>query len=130
MPSVGKLLVATALLELGAGLGLLAAPALVVMLLLGSRDPAPDTLVVARVAGAGLLAIALVCRLARDDPGSRSRHGLLWGIFVYNLGASVVLALAGFMLESVGVALWPVVVLHAIMAAWCAASARTSTAGA
>jgi hypothetical protein len=124
MPSVEKLLVATAFLEVGAGLGLLALPALVVMLLLGVRGPAPETLVVARVAGAGLLAIALACWLARDDRGSRSQQGLVWAILVYNGGTCVVLTLAGVLQERDGVALWPVVLVHAVMTVWCAATAR------
>ena len=40
-------------------------------------------------------------------------------MFVYNLGAVVVLGVAGVQSQAVGVALLLAVVLHVIMAAWC-----------
>jgi len=116
------LFTATAVIEAGAGLPLVGAPALVIWLLLGVREPSPEALVVGRVAGAGLLAIAVACWLARDDRGSRSQDGLLWAMLVYNTGACSVLALAGSMWSLGGVALWPVVGVHAVMTIWCAAA--------
>ncbi len=113
---------ATALIEVGAGLSLVSVPALVIWLLLGVREPSPEALVVGRVGGAGLLAIGVACWLARDDRGSRSQHGLLWAMLVYNVGACSVLAFAGSMLSLAGVVLWPVAGLHAVMAIWCAAA--------
>jgi hypothetical protein len=38
---------------------------------------------------------------------------------LYNLGAVVILGAAGLQSQSVGIALWPAVVLHAAMAVWC-----------
>jgi hypothetical protein len=38
---------------------------------------------------------------------------------VYNLGAVALLAFAGIGLGLHGIALWPAVVLHGVMAAWC-----------
>jgi hypothetical protein len=38
---------------------------------------------------------------------------------VYNLGAVVFLGVAGVRSQPVGVALWPAVVLHAVMVVWC-----------
>jgi hypothetical protein len=130
MRSLTRLFTTTTFLEVSAGLGLAAFPALVVWLLLGVREPSPEALVVGRVGGAGLVAIGVACWLAREDSGSRSQHGLLWGALIYNLGASVALAFAGLTLRMDGVALWPVVVLHSIMAIWCAASLLPSSADA
>jgi hypothetical protein len=118
----GTLFMATALIEVGAGLSLVSVPALVIWLLLGVREPSPEALVVGRVGGAGLLAIGVACWLARDDRGSRSQHSLLWAVLVYNVGACAVLAFAGSKLALAGVALWPAVGLHAAITIWCAAA--------
>ena len=118
------LFTAAALIEVGAGLSLLGLPALGIWLLLGVRDPSPEALIVSRVCGAGLLAIGVACWIARDDRGSRSQHGLLWAILIYNVGVCLVLAFAGLVLKMTGVALWPVVGLHAVMTIWCALNLR------
>ena len=130
MRSQGMLFTATALIEVGAGLSLVSLPALAIWHLLGVREPSPESLIVSRVCGAGLLAIGVACWLARDDRGSRSQHGLLWGMLVYNVGACTVLAFAGSMLSVVGGALWPGVALHAVMTIWCALNLRASAANA
>jgi hypothetical protein len=122
------LLSAAALIEGGAGLSLLGRPALVVRFLLGARDPSPEALVVSRVCGAGLLAFGVACWLARVDNGSRSQYGLLWGMLIYNIGACIVLAFAGFELQMAGAALWPAVGLHAVMASWCGLNLRAVAA--
>jgi hypothetical protein len=124
------LFTAAALIEVGAGLALLGLPALGIWLLLGVRDPSPEALVVSRVCGAGLLAIGVACWLARDDHGSRSQHGLLWAMLIYNVGACTVLAFAGLVLKMAGVALWPGVGLHAVMTIWCVLNLRASAADA
>jgi hypothetical protein len=38
---------------------------------------------------------------------------------IYNVGAVVVLTAAGIRWQHVGVALWPAVILHAVMTVWC-----------
>jgi hypothetical protein len=130
MRSQGMLFTATALIEVGAGLSLVSLPTLAIWLLLGVREPSPEALIVGRVGGAGLLAIGVACWLARGDRGSRSQHGLLWAMLVYNVGACTVLAFAGSMLPMAGVALWPGVGLHAVMTIWCALNLRASAANA
>ena len=130
MRSQRKLFIATAIIEVGTGLSLVCLPALVIWLLLGVGEPSPEALVVGRVGGAGLLAIGVACWLAHGDRGSRSQHGLLWGILSYNVGACVALAFAGSMMRMSGVALWPAVVLHAALTIWCAANLRASGANA
>jgi hypothetical protein len=124
MRSQGKLFMATALIEAGTGLLLVTVPALVIALLLGVRPPSPEALIVGRVGGAGLLAIGVACWFAHDDRDSRSQYGLQWAMLVYNVGACAVLAFAGSMLSMTGVALWPAVGLHAVMAIWCALNLR------
>jgi hypothetical protein len=124
------LFTATALIEVGAGLSLLGLPALGIRLLLGVGDPSPEALVVSRVCGAGLLAIGVACWLARDDSGSRSQHGLVWAVLIYNVAVSAVLGFAGLTSQMAGVGLWPVLGLHAAMAIWCALNLRSSPANA
>jgi hypothetical protein len=38
---------------------------------------------------------------------------------IYNIGATAVFVHAGLVLQLSGIGLWPVVVAHAAMAAWC-----------
>ena len=128
MRSQRKLFTASALAEAGAGLPLVTLPALAIWLLLGVREPSPEALIAGRIAGAGLLSIAVACWLGRDDRGSSSQRGLLWALLVYNVGAVTVLASSGATSRVAGVALWPAVGLHAVMAIWCALNLRPSYA--
>ena len=51
----------TAVIELGAGLALLCCPSATVALMVGAPLEAPAALTVARVGGAGLLALGVAC---------------------------------------------------------------------
>ena len=113
------LLIATALIEVGAGLALFVSPALAASILIGAPFDAPADSVVGRVAGAALLALALACWRARDEGPSRATNGLIAGMLLYNVGTVLVLAYAGTGLRLFGIALWPAVVLHGAMAIWC-----------
>ncbi len=74
---------------------------------------------VARVGGAGLLALGVACWFARGDTQSRAARGLVAAMLLYDVAAAGVLAFAGIGFGLQGVALWPAVVLHAVMAVWC-----------
>ena len=124
MRSQEKLFTASALIEAAAGLPLVSLPALAIWLLLGVREPSAEALIVSRIGGAALLAIAVACWLGRVDGGSPSQHGMLWALLLYNVGAFAVLAFSGSMLRMAGVALWPAVGLHAVMAIWCGLNLR------
>ena len=113
-----------AVIELGAGLALLSFPSPVVALLLGSPLEIPTGLSVARVCGAGLLSLGVACWLARGDSESRAARGLVAAMMLYDVGAVTILAFAGFGFGLHGVALWPAVVLHAVMTVWCVACLR------
>ena len=120
------LLVVTAVIEAATGLALLGLPSLVVSLLLGASFDSPSALVVARVAGAALLSLGVACWLARNDEKSRAAVGLVAAILLYNVAAVAVLAYAGLGAGLSGAGLWPAVLLHVALAAWCIASLRTS----
>jgi hypothetical protein len=66
-----------------------------------------------------LLGLAIACWLARGDAQGRAAKALGAGILVYNAGAVIALGYAGAALPQVGIVLWPAVVLHVGLAAWC-----------
>jgi len=110
---------ATAVIELGAGLALLCFPSATAQLLVGAPLEAAPAMTVARVGGAGLLALAAACWLARGDTQSSAARGLVAAMLLYNVAAVAVLAFAGIGFGLHGVALWPAVILHAVMTVWC-----------
>jgi hypothetical protein len=114
-----RLLTLTAVIESGTGLALLAAPVVVVQLLLGAEITGP-AVPLGRVAGTALLALGVACWIARGDVGDRAARGLVAAIWLYDVGAVVVLGSAGIQSQTAGVQLWLVVVFHAAMAIWCA----------
>jgi hypothetical protein len=114
-----SLLITTAVLEVGAGAALTCLPSLATTLLLDVPLTTPEALAVARVGGAGLLALGVACWLARGDVQSSAAKGLVAGMLVYNVGAVIVLGNAGISLQRVGIALWPAIVLHVAMTGWC-----------
>ncbi|PYT00765.1 MAG: hypothetical protein DMF63_05515 [Acidobacteria bacterium] len=115
------LLMVTAVFEGATGIALLVAPSIAVSTLLGAELDTPGGLVVGRIAGAALAALAIASWQARNG----ERHGIAAGVvaamFVYNLAAAMIVAYAavGFGLQSP--LMWPVVFAHNVMAAWCAA---------
>src|SRR6266481_980013 len=121
---MSRLLKLTAIIETATGLGLMATPSVVVRMLLGSPLDTSAAVILARVAGAALLALGVACWLARDDTQRRTARGLVVAMLMYNIAATAVLAFAGIGLGLHGVALWPAVVLHAAMGAWCVACLR------
>jgi hypothetical protein len=113
------LLLATAFLEVGAGLSLLVVPSIPLVLLLGVSEATPETLLIGRVAGAALLAIGVFCWMARGERQGRAYVGLLAGVFIYDVAAAALLGYAGLILNMAGILLWPAVVLHTALAVWC-----------
>ncbi len=116
--------ITTALIEIGAGLALLLLPSEFAKLVAGAPLESPVALMVARIGGSGLIALALACWLARDDSTSRATRALIAAMLFYNFAAVAVLAYAGLALHLQGVALWPAVILHAVMGLWCSAVLR------
>ena len=115
---------ATTVIEVGAGLALLCLPSAAAKLLLGTPLQEPSAFVVARVCGAGLLTLGIACWLARSDTQSSAARGLTTAMVIYNLGVALILGAAGLRHPPVGVILWPAVVLHTAMTAWCIMTVR------
>lgn len=122
--STKALLAVSGVIELAAGVALLVRPSPTVMQLVGESLESPGALSVARVGGAGLLALGLTCWLARVDAQSRAATGLVAAMLTYNVAAAAILAHANIGYGLRGVALWPGVALHAVLAVWCAARQR------
>jgi hypothetical protein len=108
------LLALTAVIEAATGLALLVVPAIVVKLLLGAEISGAG-IPLGRVAGIALLALGVACWLARSDTQSCAARGLLKAMLTYNLGVAIVLMVAGIQSHPAGIALWPAVMLHAVM---------------
>jgi hypothetical protein len=123
---MSRLLKLTALIEAATGFGLIVIPSVVVRLLLGSPLDTSAAVMLGRVAGAALLALGVACWLAHCDEESRAARGLVGAMLLYNVATVAVLAFAGLALRLHGVALWPAVILHAVMAVWCVACLRRS----
>ncbi len=112
-------LIVTAAVEVGAGLALAIAPAVSVGLLLGSTPLASEVPIVGRITGAALITLGVASWLARDDERSPAARGLIVALLFYNAAAVAILAHTGFVSERVGFILWPGVILHTALAAWC-----------
>jgi hypothetical protein len=108
---------------------LLVAPSLLVELLLGAAPGTPAGETVSRVAGAALLALGIACWRAREDTAGHAAKGLVVAMLLYNVVVVVILVLAWSRQGLFGIALWPVVLAHAALAAWCAACLSTRTQG-
>ncbi|NJD31726.1 MAG: hypothetical protein FIB04_07560 [Gammaproteobacteria bacterium] len=114
-----NLLTMSAVIEVGAGLALLALPA---ALLFGPPLDTPAGATVVRVAGAALLAIGVACWLARGDSQSRAARGLISALVIYNAGTVIAMVYAGLRLGLSSSGLWPAALIHAVMTVWCVAS--------
>lgn len=109
----------TAIIEILTGVALLIVPAVVVKLLLGAEISGAG-IPLGRITGVALLALGVGCWLARgSNAHDLAAKGLVTAMLLYNLGVAVVLAMAGIHLQPVGIALWPAVLLHAVMGIWC-----------
>jgi len=121
-----KLLIVTAILEAATGAALLALPALVISVLLGTYLDSPGGVTVARVAGAAMLSLGVACWLARHDGQSRPGRGVVTAMLVYHVAAAALLANAGLLLGMTGIGLWPAAAGHVALAVWSIACLRSA----
>jgi hypothetical protein len=116
--SVRPLFCVMAAIELGAGLMLLMAPAVVIRLLFGSAVDVFPAIGIVRVTGAALLSLGAACWWARHEERSAAARALVGAMLIYN--ATVVpLGILGA-LGALGPLQWLAIVLHGGMAIWCA----------
>jgi len=112
-------LATTAFVEAATGLCLLILPVVPFAILLGLEHASTEAIFIGRIAGAALLAIGIASWMARTDTLTRAQLGLLTGILVYDMAASILLVFAATVLKLIGILLWPAVALHAVLAIWC-----------
>lgn len=113
-----SLLIATALIELGAGLALLCLPLSSVQMLTNQPLEGPAAITITRVAGAALIALAVACWTTRDDVPTRAK-GLVTAMLIYNMAVAAILAYSGTASGLNGPLLWPGVTLHTMLTFWC-----------
>jgi uncharacterized oligopeptide transporter (OPT) family protein len=103
----------SAIIEILIGLAILAIPSFVIGLLLGSELNATGA-AVARVLGIGLLSVGIA---GWESPALETRLAPRAGLCTYNVGAAIVLMIAGTTGDMNGFLLWPTVALHALIGA-------------
>jgi hypothetical protein len=106
-------------------MALLVMPTITAELLLGWRLASPESALVGRIAGAALLALGLTCWLERDRDETDERTGLVAGLLIYNLATAGLLAEAGAAGGMRGMLLWPAVIVHVVLLAWCSLLVRS-----
>lgn len=113
------LLIIAAVLEAVTGLTLLLIPTVAVSALLGVPLDTPTGLVAGRIAGAALVALAIACWQARNGERGSPAIGVVEAMSFYNFAGAIVLVYAGTRLELRSALLWPAIVLHLGLGAWC-----------
>jgi hypothetical protein len=112
-PFLPAMLRVSAIIELATCCALLATPSVVLQALIGSPSNQAGW-IVARILGGALLALGIAGMLTR---GESTEPGVALAFIVYDTSTAVVLAWAGAAGVADGWLLWPVVALHAVLAA-------------
>jgi hypothetical protein len=107
-----RILAFSAIVEAGTGLALVAAPAFVLSSLIGGTV-AEGWLPLGRCFGIAILALVMACWPGREPSGGRAAFR---GLLSYNALIALYLTVLGAAAQWRGLFLWPVVVLHALVA--------------
>ena len=120
------LLIFTAIVEGGAGLALLVIPTVAISMLLGVPLDTPVGLAAGRIAGAALIALAIACWRVRNGERRGTALGVIEAMLFYNFAAAMVLVYAGIRLKLSSAFLWPAILLHLALGAWCLLTLRAA----
>ena len=112
---------AAAWLEIVVGTICVVSPGLPCSLLFGER-PEGIAILLARFAGLGLLGLGIACLPSATTVSRRSIVGLL----VFNVGVTALFCWIGVATSFHGILLWPVVILHGVLATALLPQARTA----
>jgi hypothetical protein len=116
MTTLAGLLICAAVLEGLAGMVLILAPGVAIVLLCGEAPGALSSMV-GRLAGIALLSLGIACWGAHADEASPARTGTVRGITLYNAGAGLLLIAVATSWSSAGVVTWIAGILHLGLAA-------------
>jgi len=118
------LLTLEAFIEIAAGTAAFVAPRFAVSLLLGATLDSAAAILVTRVTGAALITIGMMNWAGRFEANGKAAKGVIAGMVFYNVAVVGLLIYAFFGAGLSGIGIWPAVVLHTGMAAWCSAKIR------
>ncbi len=116
------LLTVMAIIEAGAGLALAGVPSTTASLLFGTPLDQAAAVGLARIGGAAILALSVICWLARSDTHGAVARSLIVAMLFYNFAVACMLAFAGFGQGPHGMLLWPAVTFHVATGGWCVAT--------
>ena len=113
---LGRILIIGGVLETAVGLGLLLAPRSLASFLL--RSPLEGSgVVIAYLAGGGIVSLGIACWGARKTPTASASLGVSWAFLVYNIIACITLALSHPPLASGGLPALSASILHGVFGA-------------
>jgi hypothetical protein len=118
------LLIISAVFEGVTGIALLVMPSVATSLLLGAPLDTPAALVAGRIGGAAIIGLAIECWQARNGERGSPATGVVEAMLFYNFAAALVLVYAGIRLELRSALLWPAIVFHFVLGAWCMLNLR------
>jgi hypothetical protein len=113
------LLIVTAIIEGSLGIVLLIAPSFVFSTLFVIELDTPAGSLASRIAGAALVALAIACWQGRNGERDSASLGVVAGMLFYNAAVNAVLVYAGTGLGIQSPLLWPIIVMHTVLGAWC-----------
>ena len=114
-----SLLKITAVVETLTGVALVASPSLLISVLMGASLEGSGALMVARITGFALLTLAIACWQSRNNENAKA---ILQAMLFYNVTIAILLVYCIFGEKFSGIGLWPVFILHIILAVWCGLS--------
>ena len=118
--------VISAIGEIGIGIALMAMPEMLATMLVGASLESFGGVFVARLAGAALISLGIICLLGSFDADSRAAQAIAAGMLFYNIAAAALLVYARIGADMSGVGLVPAAVIHALLAIYCVVCLRYS----
>ena len=113
------LLSITAVFECLTGIALIAIPSTTIAMLLGIPFEDDSLHVISGIPAAALISIGMVCWSLRNS--GASALAIVKSVLFYNVAGTLILLYAILGLQMTAIGLWPVTIIHFVMAMWCMA---------